>query len=853
MAPAPEMDKLHHIPSNRSAVRLSVIAVCVVATICNSICAGSPLNAQVVRGRVVESASGAPIKTAIVSLLLSDSTPTGRRTLTDATGAFAITAPAGGHYLIDVRSIGFRRFLQLTELAEGRTETVDLRLTRATFALSSVRVEARRSCRPPDHIANNTTEIWDDVWVALSATTIADANTASRQSAFRYRREIDASNGWVTSERRVQRDGPSFTPFAALDPRDLARLGFLREDEAGSIEIYAPDARTFLSTEFIAHHCFALTRDDSATVARVGIAFWPQRNWSVRGIDGVFWLDPSTRELRKIDFTYPGLARIAADSLRLGGVVDFARDDNGAWFVSRWHIRAPVIQRSRPYLVISGKRVEQDPRDSVAAISEEGGIVVTPATRLASIRGRVLDAATQAPLAGAVVELPGIVGTTTVDSTGSFALTQLLPGRYHVRVARPGSDDPRALWHNAMLNVRDGENVRHDVMFADTRALARTACSQLSQRAAPTVALYGVIRDARTGAPLPAHSIELQWSRFTIEGKSEAIVLKGENQSLTTDEFGAFSTCRIPELADVTMRDPNQRAANWSAPVRLGPFLSVLDIRIDSAGEIRRVDGGLAVVIPKSSGVFVADLPPNARSLVGVVIDADSTAAPIGGVEVQIAGVSRVAMTDTSGHFTFDALAPGPHVIFFRRLGFAPSSQTVTIGDDEHAVRSFRLSRAAAVLSELRVSGESDAASLGLRDFRDRQRAGFGKFVGPEEFDKAANSPIATFIMARVQGFEFVPLNRGSMAAGMGLVARRFQSIGRRGAPPPPCFAQVFVDGARANGMQNDAFDFSQLQITDIAAMEFYRSASETPTQFSGPSAACGTVVIWTKVAKAKP
>ena len=44
----------------------------------------------------------------------------------------------------------------------------------------------------------------------------------------------------------------------------------------------------------------------------------------------------------------------------------------------------------------------------------------------------------------------------------------------------------------------------------------------------------------------------------------------------------------------------------------------------------------------------------------------------------------------------------------------------------------------------------------------------------------------------------------------------------------------------------NEPPDIGAFLVTDVAGVEIYRGPAETPTQFSGPNATCGTIVIWT-------
>ena len=54
------------------------------------------------------------------------------------------------------------------------------------------------------------------------------------------------------------------------------------------------------------------------------------------------------------------------------------------------------------------------------------------------VAGRVLDAKSERPLAGAVVEVPLLRRTVTTDSSGSFRLTALADGEHLLRIRAIG-------------------------------------------------------------------------------------------------------------------------------------------------------------------------------------------------------------------------------------------------------------------------------------------------------------------------------------------------------------------------------------------------------------------------------
>ncbi|HEU0015457.1 MAG TPA: carboxypeptidase-like regulatory domain-containing protein, partial [Longimicrobium sp.] len=75
---------------------LLAIAACVPAT---------PLRAQAVRGHVVEAETGAPVPSALVSLLDAEGRPRAA-TVSDAQGGYHLAAPGAGVYRLRTERIG---------------------------------------------------------------------------------------------------------------------------------------------------------------------------------------------------------------------------------------------------------------------------------------------------------------------------------------------------------------------------------------------------------------------------------------------------------------------------------------------------------------------------------------------------------------------------------------------------------------------------------------------------------------------------------------------------------------------------------------------------------------------------
>src|SRR5687768_3653990 len=115
-----------------------------------SVVAASALQAQTVRGTVVDSATAQPL--ASVSVELADSTSqVVARASTDEAGSYMLQAPAPGAYRLRVQRIGYQPFESPMVLNARGDLTLPLRLAAVPVELAPVRVEAAASVYLQDH------------------------------------------------------------------------------------------------------------------------------------------------------------------------------------------------------------------------------------------------------------------------------------------------------------------------------------------------------------------------------------------------------------------------------------------------------------------------------------------------------------------------------------------------------------------------------------------------------------------------------------------------------------------------------------------------------------------------------
>lgn len=239
-----------------------------------------------------------------------------------------------------------------------------------------------------------------------------------------------------------------------------------------------------------------------------------------------------------------------------------------------------------------------------------------------------------------------------------------------------------------------------------------------------------------------------------------------------------------------------------------------------------------------------------AARLLGRVVRDDSVSVSLPDVEIRIDATDLVTRSDSQGGFRFDSVPSGRYVVSARRPGFGPFSSAQLFRPGETTELRIRLAAMPNELAEVRVE-ERQPLSIGMRGFEERRRAKIGKFIGPEEIERYTGPTLSGLIRRKIQGFDLVSLStHGYMSGGFGIAAKRFQSIrslsGR--TQDQLCFAKIVVDGQRVtSGATGTPIDIDHLKPGEVVGMEFYRGASEVPTEFSGPDAACGVVVIWTR------
>lgn len=117
---------------------------------------------------------------------------------------------------------------------------------------------------------------------------------------------------------------------------------------------------------------------------------------------------------------------------------------------------------------------------------------------------------------------------------------------------------------------------------------------------------------------------------------------------------------------------------------------------------------GLLALLMVASFTTAVEAQQTGR-ITGTVTDAQS-GAPLGQVQVYLAGTELGTLTQSSGGYLILNVAPGTYQVSARRLGFGTTSQSVTVGTGETVWLDFALETEALGLDEIVVTGTAGSA-----------------------------------------------------------------------------------------------------------------------------------------------
>jgi len=848
----------------------------------------APATAQVVRGVIVAEGGGHGVNDATVVLVDSAGARVGA-TVADDSGRFVVSARSAGRYQLLIRRIGFKSSTSpFFALPAGATVEQRIVVSPLAERLAPIVISGASSCEVRPGEGSTSVMMWDEARKALEAVAIAQEQRRYLLTVARFERRLDPRSLKQLDSKRWSTSGLGEAPFRSLSADEFARDGYVRVEGRATM-FYAPDATVLLSERFLEDHCLRAEqnkRNDGPGSALVGVAFEPTATRSHPEVAGTFWLDPSTHELRTLEFRYTslpgGVSRTAEE--QLGGQVHFARAPNGGWLIQQWTIRTREIVRGTPP---PGAR-DQTPIELVSAIKETGGEVTSiqpgdSAQLLAKgmIQGTIADSAGLANLSSATILIRGAGLRTNADATGRYSFPDLLPGDYTLTVVNPAlAAVELTLQHD--VTVRAGDTVTTDFALPSRQTILSTVCSE-NDRGTSGALLGGIVRDAVTNEAIPDATITFEWERPDAQNQLDARKAPDVPDSLLVqggraDAAGGFHACGVPSLAPtlITATDANGNKAR--AVMEVSPSdLTVRDLRIARPGP------GEPIVATAGVRVYVStpDQRPAARAAVKLV------------------GTSIGATTGEDGTAHLGEVPAGTQVVEVRNVGYQPYRTTVELVAGKTLPLDAPLTKQLPMLAMVKVVGARDPNGTMAR-----RRSGNGVYIGPQELEKAKGQSLSN-VLRHVPGLEVIsgpggtsvhsyrrngaPTTFNVPTAGTsanpapgggtgspsdgstGASSQRGTSVAvsKCGAPLPaidqggggdPAHPQTNAacSSSCTLGSVNvvvDGHDFvpslggidAEFKPEEIRAIEVFRGPSEVPVQWAKFGSNCGLLAIWLK------
>ncbi|HEX7939195.1 MAG TPA: carboxypeptidase regulatory-like domain-containing protein, partial [Gemmatimonadaceae bacterium] len=378
-------------------------------------------------------------------------------------------------------------------LSVGQEREQSLSIANVAAHLDTIRVVERSQCRVGD-VADATAAVWDQARTALLAAQMTARLRSVNATIITYERTLDPNSERIREQSSGIMSGLTVRPWTSLTPDSVRKVGYILTAKDGSLSYLAPDLDGLLSPNFVADHCFKITKSRDTTV--LGIAFEPGRDRAkIPEIQGTLWLDRRSADLKRLEFTYANVPSEQRE--RAGGDMAFVRMSNGGYAISHWAIKMPVLERG----VVNDGRFDTRVVELRSVGGELSYAVSGKDTLFASaplvLSGVVQDSTTGKAVAGARLTLTGTSLAGETDAKGKFAIPGVLPGQYTVEVHTADYDAIKAA-------------IQWPVLFSDPRASLTMKIPSVAEVAKARSATFsGTVVADSTGQPIIGADISL--------------------------------------------------------------------------------------------------------------------------------------------------------------------------------------------------------------------------------------------------------------------------------------------------------------------------------------------------------
>ena len=516
--------------------------VCLVAFFATILAVSTPVAAQQLRGTVRDSASRAPIPSAVL-IVFDSSGKTLERNITNDRGEYSLPLPAEARR-VQVLRIGFRPQTNRVPAVVDGVARLDVVMLAIPTLLETVAIVEQPNC-PRRADGPVAFALWEQAKAALLATVVSREANPPKIVRLQFVQRFDRKDSLVGQIVRIDSTSTSRPFIATRSAEEFVERGFAF-DSARVLWFNGPDAEVMLDDAFARGYCFSIAAADTTRRKQVGLAFAPAKRKRGRvDIEGSVWIDSASRALSDVVFRYVG--GDVAEYIRPGGRISFRTMENGTVMIDRWFLRTAGYER------------ELAPGEKAIALGrlvarESGGELVHarwPDGRewqatLGRVRGRV----TGTGLAGTEIRLVDTDYGAIVDSAGIFEISNLFPGPYIV-----GAIDLKLADVDLVLTTRTSFTAVRDstvTVSVDVPSAIDYAAAVCAGTGGPENSVLVARVMLSDGSPADAARVEV---RAESDGNMRRIA------AVETDRNGFVHLCQAPRNSRVQILAQRRGAA----------------------------------------------------------------------------------------------------------------------------------------------------------------------------------------------------------------------------------------------------------------------------------------------------
>ncbi len=495
-------------------------------------------------------------------------------------------------------------------------------------------------------------------------------------------------------------------------------------------------------------------------------------------------------------------------------------------------------------------RSRRAPLLSLLALAASAGVVEAQAdpraAGQASVTGTVFNGVSRGVLAGATVQIVGTADsvqgrmyTTRTDSSGAFALHGIAPGSYVAGFFHPALDTLGLEGGTQAVDLHAGSQ-RLLLSSPTARTIIQQVCPG-GFREDTTGLLIGHVLATGTNAPIAGASVSVEWGETIIS--RQGVHLRNREGDAESQAAGWFALCEVPSDVELTVRAASGFDSTGFVEVTV-PRHGVRHLTMLVGGAHRELLN--RAERPPTAADTAEDAPPlltawrGEAHLTGHVVD--DRGQPLNNARAALLGSGLAASSNSNGYFSIDSLPGGTQSVEVRAVGYLPERVIVQLDPQRALTQEIQLTTPVTMLPTVAVRGTL-LFSRNLASFeRHRERSTGGVFLGPHDIERRPSGRFSN-LLDGISGVHTL-FNSGTMRIGM-------DTPSASGGAPIYCEPAIYVDGSRRH---YEASDLEGLFYTeDIAGLEVYRRASETPIEFRDQGGKCGAIVVWTRPKVARP